>query len=104
MCELLHTSVVVQKMQGALSFWFANRSSFLIGELPLGKLSETVVVHSSPASQALTSRANAVLRRSEPKPKSGERIAKYQEGTSNHVGSCNPGRLRVSYIQAPEQN
>ena len=31
-------------MQGALSFWFANRSSFLIGELLLGKLSETVVV------------------------------------------------------------
>ena len=44
MCELLHTSAVVQKMQGALSFWFANRSSFLIGELLLGKLGETVVV------------------------------------------------------------
>src|SRR5262245_11765501 len=43
MCELLHTSAVVQKMQGALSFW-ANRSSLLIGELLLGKLSETVVV------------------------------------------------------------
>src|SRR5262245_50921874 len=43
MCELLHTSQVVQKMQGALSFW-SNRSSFLIGELLLGKLSETVVV------------------------------------------------------------
>src|SRR5262245_32170753 len=43
MCELLHTSQVVQKMQGALSFWSSN-SSFLIGELLLGKLSETVVV------------------------------------------------------------
>src|SRR5262245_16016911 len=43
MCELLHTSAVVQKMQGALSFW-ANRSSFLIGEFLLGKLSEAVVV------------------------------------------------------------
>src|SRR5215831_985720 len=43
MCELLHTSQVVQKMQGALSFW-SSRSSFLIGELLLGKLSETVVV------------------------------------------------------------
>src|SRR5215471_11287477 len=55
MCELLHTSLVVQKMQGdmelaiiypgqsVLSF-FANRSSFLIGKLLLGKLSETVVV------------------------------------------------------------
>src|SRR5262249_27104466 len=44
MCELHHTLAVVQKMQGALSFWIASRSSFLIGELPLGKLSETVVV------------------------------------------------------------
>src|SRR5262252_6171479 len=44
MCELLHTSLVVQKMQGALSFWFASRSSFLIGELLLRQLSETVVV------------------------------------------------------------
>src|SRR5262249_31191094 len=45
MCELLHTSAAVQKMQGALSF-IANRSSFfLIGELLLGNLSETVVVH-----------------------------------------------------------
>jgi len=59
MCELRHTSAVVQKMQGAqtpygigdylgpgqsaLSF-IASRSSFLIGELLLGKLSETVVV------------------------------------------------------------
>ena len=43
MCELLHTSLLVQKMQGALSF-SSNRSSFLIGELLLGKLSETVVV------------------------------------------------------------
>src|SRR6516225_10727707 len=65
MCELLlHTSAVVQKMQGGqktqcnwhsdrarperseqsvLSF-IASRSSFLIGELLLGKLSETVVV------------------------------------------------------------
>src|SRR5215471_8111033 len=43
MCELLHTSAVVQKMQGALSFW-SNRSFFLIGELLLGKLGETVVV------------------------------------------------------------
>src|SRR5215472_16121873 len=43
MCELLHTSAVVQKMQGALSFW-SSRSSFLIGELLLGKLSKTVVV------------------------------------------------------------
>src|SRR5262249_48178350 len=55
MCELLHTSLVVQKMQGdmelaiiypgqsVLSF-FASRSFFLIGELLLGKLSETVVV------------------------------------------------------------
>src|SRR6516225_9048178 len=68
MCELLlHTSAVVQKMQGGqktqcnwhsdrarpgrseqsvLSF-IANRSSFLIGELLLGKLSETVVVVSN---------------------------------------------------------
>src|SRR5262245_12730009 len=45
MCELRHSSAVVQKMQGALSFWFANRSSLLIGELLLGNLSETVVVH-----------------------------------------------------------
>src|SRR5262249_5212399 len=43
MCELPHTSAVVQKMQGALSFW-SNRSFFLIGELLLGKLGETVVV------------------------------------------------------------
>ena len=43
MCELLHTSQVVQKMQGALSFW-SSRSSFLIGELLLGDFSETVVV------------------------------------------------------------
>src|SRR5262245_17011664 len=43
MCELLHTSAVVQKMQGALSFW-SSRSSFLIGDLLLGKLSETIVV------------------------------------------------------------
>src|SRR5262252_1908482 len=48
MCELLHTSAVVQKMQGALSFW-SNRSSFLIGELLLGNLSETVVVQGNPA-------------------------------------------------------
>jgi hypothetical protein len=59
MCELLHTPALVQKMHGGqtpygigdylgpgqsvLSF-IANRSSFLIGELLLGKLSETVVV------------------------------------------------------------
>src|SRR5262245_58606112 len=43
MCELLHTSAVVQKMQGALSFW-SSRSSFLIGELLLRQLSKTVVV------------------------------------------------------------
>jgi hypothetical protein len=60
MCELLHTPALVQKMycgqtpygigdylgpgQSVLSF-IASRSSFLIGELHLGKLSETVVVH-----------------------------------------------------------
>src|SRR5262249_4809765 len=64
MCELRHTSAVVQKMQGGqktqcnwhsdrarpgrseqsvLSF-IASRPSFLIGELLLGRLSETVVV------------------------------------------------------------
>src|SRR6516162_9370091 len=59
MCELRHTSAVVQKMQGGqktpsigdylgpghsvLGFW--ARSSFLIDELLIGKLSETVVVH-----------------------------------------------------------
>src|SRR5262249_6226372 len=42
MCELRHTSLVVQKMQGALSF---SSDRFLIGELRLGKLSETIVVH-----------------------------------------------------------
>ena len=63
MCELRHTSAVVQENatwpknphgigdylgsgQSVLSF-IANRSSFLIGELLLGKLSETVVVHSN---------------------------------------------------------
>ena len=56
MCELLHTSLVVQKMQGDMESaiiypgqsvlrFFASRSFFLIGELLLlGKLSETVVV------------------------------------------------------------
>src|SRR5215831_18041922 len=43
MCEPLHTSLLVQKMQGALSF-SANRSSFPIGQLLLGDLSKTVVV------------------------------------------------------------
>jgi hypothetical protein len=59
MCELLHTPALVQKMhcgqtpygmsdylgpgQSVLSF--TNRSSFLIEELLLGKLSETVAVH-----------------------------------------------------------
>jgi hypothetical protein len=60
MCELLHTAALVQKMhcgqtpygigdylgpgQSVLSF-SASRSSFLIEELRLGNLSETVVVH-----------------------------------------------------------
>ena len=59
MCELLHTPALVQKMHGGhtpygigdylgpgqsvLSF-ITNRSSFLSGELLLGKLSEAVVV------------------------------------------------------------
>jgi hypothetical protein len=56
MCELRHTSAMSKKCKGqktprnwrsfgsgALSF-IANRSSFLIGELLLSKLSETIVV------------------------------------------------------------
>ena len=58
MCELLHTPTLVQKMHGGQTPYgigdylgpgqsvlsFTNRSSFLIGELLFGKLSETVVV------------------------------------------------------------
>jgi hypothetical protein len=76
MCELLHTPALVQKMHGgqtpygigdylgpgqSVLGFITNRSSFLIGKLLLGELSETVVVvgNAPPGSRARTRRWSA---------------------------------------------
>src|SRR5262249_23702222 len=49
----------------------------------------------APAGPRSAMRGCGLLRCSEPKPKTGKRIAKYQEGTSNRLGNCDPHRFVV---------